>query len=261
MQQAKKKRQGKYHNATVVGGIFAVLAIIGLITVIMVSVKATTQILDNSKEKEKFSQIILPVLMFDPVPFENAADLDPLFLLQSSLWATLQEKKDSYSYDDTGMMVVPATDVDVKCAQLFGDGVKLEHQTFGDFLISYVYDEQTEVYKVPTDAQVGVYTPEIEKISKKGDVYTLTVGYLPPGNSWAMDLSGKKYDPQPDKYMIYELKKVDNYFQLLSIKDPPEGAVPGVPNIDQNGNQGNNPSPNSIPDYAESNPEVTPEQQ
>ena len=31
--------------------------------------------------------------------------------------------------------------------------------------------------------------------------------------------------------MIYALKKVDDHYQLVGIKDPPDGAVPGIPQI------------------------------
>ena len=33
--------------------------------------------------------------------------------------------------------------------------------------------------------------------------------------------------------MIYELKKVEDHYQLVAIKDPPEGAVPGIPQIEE----------------------------
>ncbi|MEM1484686.1 hypothetical protein V6615_07355 [Oscillospiraceae bacterium PP1C4] len=220
-------RKNKY--AAPVGGIFIFLAVLGLIALTVFCVDFTRSLLDNSKEKQKFEQIILPVLMFDPVPFEKAADANPLFLLQTSLWSTLLgEKRDSYQFDAMNRLIVPASDVDVTCAKLFGPDVKLEHQSFGDYETSYVYDESTKTYYAMVASQTGMYTPSVERVVKKGDVFTLTVGYVPPANAWTQGLSGETKAPEPDKRMIYELLKVKDHFQLMAIRDlPPEAIASG----------------------------------
>lgn len=74
MEENKASHRRKYPAAAPIGGIFVVLALIGLITVVSFSIQATTRLLDNSKEKEQFQQVILPVLMFDPVPFTEPAE-------------------------------------------------------------------------------------------------------------------------------------------------------------------------------------------
>src|SRR5699024_5761441 len=113
---------------------------------------------------------------------------------------------------------------------LFGSDVKLQHQSFGDLNITYTLNTEKNVYEIPVAAQVGYYTPKVEKISKKGDTYTLTVGYLPPGNAWTSDLSGNKYEPEPDKYMLYIMKKVKGGYNLVAIRD--------LPNVDANSGMG-----------------------
>ena len=148
-------------------------------------------------------RVITPVLMLDPVPFGSAADADPLFLLQSSLWsALLGDKRESYqaNEDSLGRIPVPASDVDVAAARLYGD-VKLEHQSFTvNYVDNYVYDEDTKTYYVQVTGQVGLYTPNVEEIVKKGNQYTLLVGYVPP-NACAvmksMDLTAGKHKPPP----------------------------------------------------------------
>lgn len=219
------KRRRPY--AATIGGVFVLLALIGMITVIGFCIRGTASILDNSKEKKAFEDVIMPVLMFDPVPYENASDLDPLFVLRSSVWAALLEKKDSYIYDDMNRMTVPSTDVDVACARLFGPNIKLQHQSFETYTAAtYVYHEEGKAYLVPIEAETILYTPKVLNIEKKGDTYTLIVGYIPPGNSWILqDIS--EGDPEPDKYMQYVLKENENgTFRLAAIQDPPEGSVP-----------------------------------
>lgn len=236
-------RKNKY--AAPVGGIFLILSVIGLIAVVIVCINFTRGMLDNTKEKQKFEQIIGPVLMFDPPPFENAADLDPVLLLRASLWSTLLgEKRDTYEFDSLNQLMVPASDVDVACAQLFGPEIKLEHKTFGDYETNYYYDEETKTYYVPVTSQAGLYTPSVVKVVKKGDVLSLTVGYVPPATAWTQGFGGETKAANPDKYMIYELLKVKDHYQLTAIRDVPRDetasgaeALQGIPATVQTNSQ------------------------
>ncbi len=235
MEQSKRNRSArpaeelKFHKnkyAAPVGGVFILLALIGLIALGAFCVQFTRSILDNSGEKEMFEDIITPVLMFDPVPFEKVSDTDPVFLLQSSLWSTmLGEKRDSYKFDALGRLIVPASDVDVTCARLFGPDVKLQHQTFGDYEVTYVYDDSTKTYYAPVNLQANQYMPSVERVVKKGDVFTLTVGYIPPANAWTQSKNGESNEPVPVKEMIYELVKNKKSYQLVAIRDVPKSST------------------------------------
>lgn len=229
-------------HAAPIGGLFIIMAAIGAIAVLIFSVNATRKFIDNSDKKRAFEQMILPVLMFDPVPFESPTDLDPLVLLQSSLWASLLgEKRGSYPYDELRMLLVPASDVDVSAARLFGPDVKLTHQSFGNYETSYLYDEDTKTYHVPVTGQMGLYTPRVEEIDSKGDTLLLTVGYIPPDNIWTADV-GHNEDGQTtaDKHMIYQLTRNKNKkdYYLSAVRDV-EGAGGIIPD------PGNNVSPSA----------------
>lgn len=252
MEEKAKKHKGHNSLAAPIGGLFVLLAAIGLITVITFSVQATERLLDNSKAKENFERIILPVLMFDPVPFEDPSELNGLVLVRSSIWSALVENIDKYTVDDTGRVSIPKVDVDVACARLYGPEIQLKHQSFNDYMMSYYFNEDTESYLVPVEADNILYTPQVEEIRKEGDVFSLTVGYLSSSNDWLMDLRGEKYEPTPDKYMIYQLEKVDDHYQLIAVKDPPEGAVPGVPQIQP---QENITAPETLPEQLPIAPE------
>lgn len=136
----KRKRRSKY--ALPLGGVFLVLAVIGLISVAGFCIRLTNQIMDNTREKSKFEEYLLPVVMFDPVEFDSPEHADPLFLLQSSLWGTLLSNTDKYTYDENAMLVVPASDLDVYAAKLYGSDIKLQHQTIEDFDFTYPYDRK-----------------------------------------------------------------------------------------------------------------------
>lgn len=218
--QNDNKKTRKVKSGTIIGVGFSILAIIGLITVIVSGYGFTKKILDNEGQKAKFEKILLPILMLDPVPFDNPKTLDELTILRASLWTAIGEKREKYSYDDMGNMIVPKSDVDFYAARLFGKDIEVNHQSFSEgLLIRYVYDEEHLLYRVPMDAQTGYYIPKVIKVIKKGDKFLLTVGYVPTGNGWAISVKGQKLEPTVDKYMIYELKKVDNNYQLVAIKN------------------------------------------
>ena len=211
-------RENKY--AAPVGAIWLLLAVIGLIAVGFFCVQFTRGLLDNTAEKQKFEQFLGPFVMFDPVPFDDPVNADPDFLLQSSVWCTiLGEKRESYQFDELGRLMVPASDVDVTCARVYGENVKLEHRSFGDFERPNVYDEDTKTYYVWVNIQADLYSPSVERVVKKGDQYTLTVGYLPADTVWTRaqaEASGNK--AIPDKSLYYDLLKVKDHYQLLSIR-------------------------------------------
>lgn len=225
------KSQRKFPMAVIVGAVLVVLALIGLITVVSSCIELGQRLLDNSAEKEEFEQVLFPVVMFDPGAIDSPEEMDQLVLLRSSIWSAFVSNMEKYTLDSSNRITVAKSDVDVACAKLFGPEIQLEHQSFSDYISIYYYDEEREAYLAPMDGSSVLYTPQVEDIEKSGVIYTLRVGYMESGNEWLQTLQGRDYEPSPDKYMIYTLKKVSDHFQLESIAYPEEGAVPGVPNI------------------------------
>ncbi len=219
MPNERKTRQ-KPKKLSLLGTVVLIFAVIGVITVAVSAARLVSSAVNRTAMKKEFEEYLLPVLMFDPVPFESVEDADSLMLLQASLWgALLDEKSGNYSYDEMKLLVVPASDVDVAGANLFGPDLRLEHQSFGDYEISYIYNETTKTYHVPVTAKTSVYTPKVEKIEKDRSGYTLTVGYVPPGFNWLFQ--GDDEEKVPDKYMLYVLKKYDKKYYISAIRDVP----------------------------------------
>jgi len=227
--QVKKKRKRGY--AASIGGIFLALAVIGAISVIVASITLTQKVLDNSNERSKLEEIIRPVMMFNPVPFENPVDIPEKQLLLYSMWVNLLgEKRASYTFDENIEMIVPASDLDVAATRLFGPDVALTHQTFDDYQTTYYYDGELEQYLVPVNAQLYVYTPQVESIEREqGDLYDVLVSYLPPVNAWTVDFSGNRGTPNPEKQMIYVMKKTKNTYQITALRDLPSEPVAETP--------------------------------
>ena len=237
--EAKKPRKhGRHRYAAPVGGTYILLALIGVVAVIFGAVQLYGKLTDNSKLLRQIERQIQPVMMFDPVPFDNIQDVDNKVLVKTSIWSCMySDKRGSYTYDDNGMILIPVSDVQVAAAKLYGPEAKLTHTSLDEDGISYTYDAENNVYRVPMMAQGGYYTPMVVDMQKKSDVYEVKVGYVAPGASWTTTEDGDSYTPTPDKYMIYRMKKEDGAYYIVGIKDPgeapmdttaPPSVVPGL---------------------------------
>ena len=228
MEEVQQHRQTKRNRMIApLGAVVLVLAVIGLISVVVTCIRITNNILDNSGEKEKFERMLMPILMLDPPAFDTIESVDPNLILQASVWSTVMgEKRNSYPRNQDGSLLVPATDMEVSCARLFGSSVTLEHRSFSDFDATCIYNSEDKTYYVPTSLQNNLFIPQVESIDKKGDELLLTVGYVSPSPLWSMDTDGNTYAPTPDKYMIYVMKKEKDNYILTAIRYPDTSVLP-----------------------------------
>ena len=221
-----RKKHGRHRYAAPVGGVYILLALIGVVAVLYGAVQLYGKLTDNSKLLRQIERQIQPVMMFDPVPFDNIQDVDNKVLVKTSIWSCMySDKRGSYTYDDNGMILIPISDVEVAAVDLYGPEVKLTHTSLDEDGISYTYDAENNVYRVPMMAQGGYYTAMVVDMQKKDDIYEVTVGYVAPGASWTTTEDGDSYTPTPDKYMIYRMKKEDGEYYIVGIKDPGEAPV------------------------------------
>ena len=218
MARARRKRR---RYAAPIGGAFLLLALAGLAAVVIMSINLTDRLLDNQREKERLEDIIRPVLMWDPPPFENPADVDPTQMLYFCMWAALMDENANYGFDVNQEMQVPASDLDVAAATLFGPDVALEHRTFGEYEQSYYYDPARQVYSVPVNVQLYLYSPQVEEIERNGEFYDVRVGYVPPQGAYTANVQGNRGEPEPDKYMIYVVRQAGNTYRLVALRDDP----------------------------------------
>lgn len=218
----------RHRWAAPVGLAVIVLAVVGFISVILGGFRLGARVIDNTKEKEMFAWKIYPLMIFDPAAFDDPNQLDGVFLLKTALWKTLLENRMKYSYNGDGMLVVPVSDLNVAAKSLYGDTVKLNHQTFSEgYEYYYIYDESVSAYLVPVMGQTAEYAPEVVRISRTEGAYTLLVGYLTPSTLWNMDTEGNLNETMPTKYMYYDLEKVgrDSYI-ITAVREVPADEVP-----------------------------------
>jgi len=226
MVKSKNKRR---RYAVPIAGAFVLLATVGLVAVVITSLNLTDRLLGNQADKERIEDIIRPLLMWDPPPFEDPGDISATLMLHASMWAALGHQV--YPFNENQEMEVPASDLDVAATRLFGPGVTLEHRTFGEYEQSYYFDRVRQIYHVAATAQLFRHSPRVVSIERNGSYYDVRVGYLPPQGAFTANLQGARGIPEPEKYMIYVMRRAGDTFQIVALRDDPaaigETHMPG----------------------------------
>ncbi len=221
----KKKKPARVSRRVAVFGTFILIfAIIGVIATVIGATRLTANLIDNKAQKDRFKQVVFPLVLLDPPSFDSIEKLDSRTILSAAMWDfIIFEDKTKYQKDDLNYLTVPAVDIEAHIVKLFGQNAAIEHQEISDAELQILYDPENNSYSIPATAAMATYVPKIEKISRKGDTYTVTVGYLPSGPIWGSDITGLKYEPEPDKSLNYILKKTgkDSYIitAVQEIKD------------------------------------------
>lgn len=219
----KKKPARVSRRVAVFGTVVLIFAIIGVVATAIGITKVTTDIIENKSQKEMFKRTVFPLVILDPPAFDSIEKLDSRTILSAGIWDFIMfEDKSKYVKDDLGNMTVPDVDIEAHITKVFGKSAVIEHQELTDSEMQILYDPEGKVYMIPSAASMMSYVPRVDKVSRKGDEYTVTVGYVPSGPVWEGDINGQKYEPEADKFLNYILKKSgkDNYI-IIAVKEIP----------------------------------------
>ena len=83
--------------------------------------------------------------------------------------------------------------------------------------MKFYNDESIKSYRVPSNPKYFTYSPFIEDVSRVGERYTLTVGYVSPTPAWLTLTSDDS--PEPEKYVEYVVSKRGNEMTLVAIHE------------------------------------------
>lgn len=243
MAKSNKKSGKKNKLAFPLGIIASILAVIGLITVIKFSTDSIKNLTDNTADKKKYAEMLTPVVMFDPDPFDDLTQADVSQLLNSAVWALLMSEdgadKYPYSEGENFGIVVPQADIEKFFVSLFGTEIDIAsmHSSIDMSEYDITYDAALKSYILPITGVESAYTPKIYDIDKQGSSLVLTVGYI--GNkAWVQIDDGEYSAPEPDKYMKITLRERSGGMYVSSIQStdgqevigtaPPTQAVPAT---------------------------------
>ncbi len=241
MKMATNNRRKVKKNpfAMPIGIIAGILAVIGLITVVKFAIGTIDNISNKTAEKAKYEEMLLPVVMFDPDPFDDLTQADVSQLLNSAVWALLMSEdgadKYPYSEGDTFGIVVPQADIEQYFVSLFGTEINIAslHSSIDMSEYEITYDAALKSYILPITGVESAYTPKIYDIQKQGSSLVLSVGYI--GNKAWVQIDGDEITvPEPDKYMNITLRERDGGMYVSSIQAADSKDVVGTTEPDRN---------------------------
>lgn len=207
---------GKRKGYLILGAIMMILAVIGLFSTVNFTVDKVKAFADNTQQKTEFARFIYPVVICDPAPFGQSVKLRSDTVITAAIWdIILYEDKSKYD-SDFDMIIVPELDVEQHAAKLFGTGLSIKHQSILGADIQFYYNEDIKSYRIPANPKYFTYSPYIEDITRVGESYTITVGYVSPTPAW-LTLTGDE-TPKPEKYVNYIVQKRGDEYTLLGIQ-------------------------------------------
>lgn len=227
----RKKGRGARRWAFPLGLLIAVLALIGVVTVIVAGVDGVKNAVQKSRNFDEYNQLLTPVVMNDPDAFDDIINANPEQLIDISIWAILKSDlaPDQYEYGENGMLI-PEADVTASFEKLFGTEIHPTHGTVEGYGYEFAYDANKQTYTIPLTGIVPTYTPRVVDLDKTGNAVVLTVAYL-GGDQWAQDASGNMVAPEPDKYMKVTLRERDGGYYISALQNTatPETATTTAP--------------------------------
>ena len=207
---------GKRKGYLILGVLIIILAVIGLISTVSFTVDKIKAFADNTQQKTEFARFIYPVVICDPAPFGQSVKLRSDTVITAAIWdIILYEDKSKYD-SDFDMIIVPELDVEQHAAKLFGTGLSIKHQSILGADVQFYYNEDIKSYRIPANPKYFTYSPYIEDITRVGESYTITVGYVSPTPAW-LTLTGDE-TPKPEKYVNYIVQKRGDEYTLLGIQ-------------------------------------------
>ena len=197
----------------VLGAVFSVFAVIGLITVIVKGVGFFRGFASGEVRKDGFTEVIYPEVIMDIESFNDPSELTSDQILTAAIWSIIMDDDAVAKYNSaagTGIISIPDVDVEARAVELFGeDHPAFRHTTLGPVESKFFYSNGA--YNVELRPVTFTYSPEITKIVKSGDDYTLTVDYVEELPEWI-----EKTVVKTAEYKL--TKKEDGTYRINSMK-------------------------------------------
>ncbi len=210
----KKRSTNKFHF--VMGLIFIVMSIIGIISTVGYTSDKIRSIVDNTEQKDEFARFIYPVVICDPPTFDQNTRLKNETIISAAVWDIIMYEDKSKYTAEFDYIIVPEVDIEQHAAKLFGSGLTISHTTIPSSEVAFYYDEEISSYRIPANPLYFTYSPYIDEITKIGESYTLSVGYVSPSPAWQTLVTDEA--PQPEKYVDYVVQKRGTSYTIVAIK-------------------------------------------
>ena len=193
------------------------MSIIGLVSTVQFGVKTVKEIANQTSLKNEIALFLYPIVTVDPPEFSETSEIPSSVIIESAIWRIILTGDNSnYEKLYNTYMYVPAVDVEFSVKSIYGNSAQIIHQTVGSTSTSFTYVENMNSYKVPISPRYTAYSPVVTDISNVGELYTVTVEYMPPT---ALAIEGIKLENTTTKTMVYTLSKSKNKMVVHSSKN------------------------------------------
>ncbi len=194
-----------------------VMSIVGIVSTVQFTIDTVNGIASQTSLKNEIALFLYPVVTVDPPSFKTTEEIPATVVVESAIWRIILTGDNSnYEKLYNTYMYVPAVDVEFSIKSLYGSEAAIQHQTVGSASTAFTYNEDTNTYLVPINPRYTAYSPVVTEISNVGELYTVTVEYMPPA---ALAMEGIKLDNSAAKTMVYTLSKSRNSMTIHSAKN------------------------------------------
>ena len=217
-EEAAEESQPRPNKFYLVFAVFIiVMSIVGIVSTVQFGVQTVNEIASQTSLKNEIALFLYPVVTVDPPEFKSTEEIPATVVVESAIWRIILTGDNSnYEKLYNTYMYVPAVDVEFSIKTLYGNEAVIQHQTVGSASTAFTYNEDTNTYLVPINPRYTAYSPVVTEISNVGELYTVTVEYMPPT---ALALEGIKLDNSAAKTMVYTLSKSRNSMTIHSAKN------------------------------------------
>jgi len=214
----KPRKTKRQKRTAVIGGLITIFLVIGVISTVFSAIGFMKNTINNTTQKQELAKEIFPLVIVDIPEFNNPSKLDNSAIISSSIWEFIIDKQDKSEYpkDDLGSIYVHEVEIEKYIRQLYGNDIKIKHQTVDGTSVSMTYDENAKTYCIESTPKFLPYRPRVDKITKTNDIYTIKVSYILPDAMWNFETDERT--EIVDKTMEYVLRKNKNSYQVLSVK-------------------------------------------
>jgi hypothetical protein len=182
----KSSAKFKKRLYTVLGAVFSVFALIGIIFVGAKCVSGIRRFASGEVKKEGFTEVVYPAVIMDIESFNDPSELSSENIITAAIWAIIMDEDSVSKYTvnpGTDTISIPYMDVEAKAVEMFGtDHQPFEHCTVGPVDSRFFYSEGA--YNVKLRTITFTYYPEIKSIVKSGSDYTVKVDYVDELPEW-----------------------------------------------------------------------------
>lgn len=225
---SKTKKTGNFYCADkekahkhVFSGLFRFIFACTVLTAFLIAFAIAVSVLDKGEEAwslKSYDDMIWPVVMQDPKPFDETSPPDQEIMLKASLWELAMDRKNiSDAWNEEQQLVLPKRDVESAGEKLFGKEIDFSNIECNGSCF-YKFDNSKDAFLVEPVSGTDGFLPHTINALHDGDDVILKVGYVSPKNQFNNRMNAV-FENKIEKYAKYRLKKNINTgnFYVMSV--------------------------------------------